>query len=171
MDELELNNYKASLKDELTTLRFQLRKKLEPYHSLYQAMSTNDFYRKCSFTHSALYSLPNNFPKNLKVADSPQIAAFYSNLSRTCLLFSSGYSSGLKDSSEVKSSIFLSSKVDEMTLLENRIELYKYLNAILNNTIKYVKKGKSQSTLYSPKDIINILKDHEARLLKLEGGK
>jgi hypothetical protein len=160
--------YEKELKDTLLSQQFNLNRRLKPFIDLYPKMPRGQFYRKCAYTHSQVGLVPKDFPSNLLIAQVPQESNYYSNLSRTCLLFHSGYSNGLNEDKQALITLFKSNKnIDDATILEQRIELLRYLFTLLKEPKKDLKRIKP----FSPRDVENALKNHEERILTLEGRK
>jgi hypothetical protein len=158
--------YKISLEAELSEIKKNLKPYLTSFITKYPKYTTVKFYQLCSYTHSSLYTLPQDFPTNLKVADNPQIAAFYSNLSRTYLLNSLNYTSSLLTSSLKRTNIFTIYEVDNITLLEQRIELYNYLLKLFpKNKKSSIKKIPQMSKNLSLTELYNRISKLEKELL------
>jgi hypothetical protein len=142
--------YQNGLKLELTKLRHNLHFNLKPFIQQYPRMTTGTFYRQCACTHAELYEIPKGFPVALKVADSAQVAHFYSNLCRTCLLLHEGYNNTLFLSTNRPTNFFSSFKIDTITLMEQRLELLKYLVQITSKKERRVPAVKHPRIQKSP---------------------
>jgi hypothetical protein len=128
--------YYLKTKKDLLNERLKLNQRLRPFMRMYPRMLTGAFYRSCAYTHNELkLQLPEDFPTHLRVADTYQTCMFYSNLSRSVLLFKSGHTSELLHVPNRPILLFeIKSELDELTLMEHRLELLKYLNHILRDT-------------------------------------
>ena len=154
--------YLNEVKEELSKERFNLHFKLKAFSALYPKTDTNTFYRQCAYTHSYLYIVPAGFPKNLLIAKTTQVAVFYSNLSRTVLLYREGYSQELLTSPTHPKILFQVKKdLEDILTIEHKLELYKYLNYVLKSvaTKNYNFNLKPKGTVIPPVDIQKAIQD------------
>ncbi len=153
-------DYIKQLKQELSTERIKLHSILKEFSALYPKSSTGEFYRKCSYTYNELFTLPSDFPHQLMLADTIQVAIFYSNLSRTVLLYREGYSGVLKEESTHPRILFnVHRDLDVVIQLEHQTELYKYFNYILRNKKNEVQRIKGTKCMKSLHEVVRDLED------------
>jgi hypothetical protein len=125
-----LEDYKDEKELELKEQRYTLTQRLK--HLNHEKYPTAKFHQLCNLTFNSLgYKIPLDFPRKLKVATTPQQAVMYSNIAKAALLYSLNYNHKLKTNrATLPYTIFKPTDLDFTTVLEQRIELFTYLNEL-----------------------------------------
>lgn len=125
-----MENYIEEQELELKEQRYTLTQRLK--HLNHERYPTSKFHQLCNLTFNSLgYKIPLDFPRKLKVAKTPQQAVMYSNIAKAALLYSMNYNHNLRtERVTLPYTIFKPKDLDYITVLEQRLELFTYLNSI-----------------------------------------